>query len=395
MPPTKRVGSEAVMMPKVLGELDPARFLAEYWQKQPLLVRGAWPGFQDPLAPEELAGLACEEGVESRLVLERGRRPWQVIEGPQQERRLRRLSRSHWTLLVQEVDKHVPGVAALRAPFRFVPGWRIDDVMVSFAPEGGTVGPHVDSYDVFLIQGRGRRRWQVAARFDPELREGLDLRMLRRFQPEQEWVLEPGDLLYVPPGVAHHGVSLEPSLTYSVGFHAPSRAEVVTRWARQLALDPRGAERYADPDLRPARHPGELSRAAVRRLRAMVETSLAARGADFARFAGELVTEPRGVPPEPRRRKLAAAELSRRLRRGTLRPCPESRAVFVRGRGGAWLCVDGHSHWLAGSLAPFARLLSSGRELRSAEISPWLSEPAVPALLLELVNAGAFEVSVR
>jgi 50S ribosomal protein L16 3-hydroxylase len=381
---------------RVVGGLTARAFLDRHWQKRPLVVRGAFPDFQDPLDPDELAGLACQPEVESRLVLERGRRPWQVVEGPQQERRLRRLPGSHWTLLVQEVDKHVPAVAALRAPFRFLPGWRIDDVMVSFAPEAGTVGPHVDSYDVFLIQGRGRRRWQVASRFDPELRQGLDLRMLRRFQPEQEWVLEPGDLLYVPPGVAHHGVSLEPSLTYSVGFHAPSRAEVVTRWARHLALDPRGVQRYADPDLRPARHPGELTREAVGRLREMVETSLeTARGADFARFAGELVTEPRGVPPQPRRRKLAAAELARRLRRGTLRPCPESRAVFVRGRGGAWLCVDGRSRWLGRAAAPLAVLLSSGRPLRSAELLPWLSEPSAAALLLELVNAGAFELSVR
>jgi 50S ribosomal protein L16 3-hydroxylase len=377
---------------RVVGGLTARAFLDRHWQKRPLVVRGAFPDFQDPLDPDELAGLACQPEVESRLVLERGRRPWQVVEGPQQERRLRRLPGSHWTLLVQEVDKNVPAVAALRAPFRFLPGWRIDDVMVSFAPEAGTVGPHVDSYDVFLIQGRGRRRWQVASRFDPELRQGLDLRMLRRFQPEQEWVLEPGDLLYVPPGVAHHGVSLEPSLTYSVGFHAPSRAEVVTRWARHRALDPRGAQHYADPDLRPARHPGELTRAAVGRLREMVETSLAARGAEFARFAGELVTEPRGVPPEPRRRKLTAAELARRLRRGALRPCAESRAAFVRGRGGAWLCVDGRSHWLGGAEAPLAVLLSSGRPLRSAELFPWLSEPAVAALLLELVNAGAFEI---
>jgi RimJ/RimL family protein N-acetyltransferase len=148
----------------LLGGLSPAQFLRRHWQKKPLLVRGAFPGFADPLSPEALAGLACEDDVESRLVLERGGGPpWRVRVGPQSPARLRRLPATHWTLLVQGVDRLVPAVAALALPFRFVPDWRIDDVMVSFAPRFGSVGPHVDSYDVFLLQGRGRRRWAIDA----------------------------------------------------------------------------------------------------------------------------------------------------------------------------------------------------------------------------------------
>ena len=175
------------MMPKVLGELSPAQFLAEYWQKQPLLVRGAWPGFQDPLTPEELAGLACEEGVESRLVLEQGgEKPWEVRHGPFVDDDFLKLPDSHWTLLVQDVEKHIADLAALLEPFRFIPDWRIDDLMISYAPPAGTVGPHVDDYDVFLLQGQGRRRWQISRRpVEPDnCLPDTELRILREFVPE-------------------------------------------------------------------------------------------------------------------------------------------------------------------------------------------------------------------
>ena len=312
----------------LLGGLSPTRFLQRHWQKQPLLVRQAFPGFVDPLTPDELAGLACEPEVESRLVMERGpSRRWQLFHGPQDPRRLRRLPRSRWTLLVQEVDKHLPAVAALLEPFDFVPRWRLDDVMVSFAPRGGTVGPHVDSYDVFLVQGRGRRRWQVGARGPADFRPGLDLRILKRFRPEAEWLLEPGDMLYVPPGVAHHGVSLEDSLTYSVGFRAPSRVDVLLRVLERVVNGTDGERRYEDPDLRPAARPGEIGPDALRRLRSVVEAETSrVMSADFARLMGELLTEPKGPPPRPlgRRRPRPAARPSSAA---AARPCCSSTAA--------------------------------------------------------------------
>ena len=162
----------------VLGAVPVERFLAKYWQKEPLLVRGAFPNLHDPLSPDELAGLACEPEVDSRLVMERGgRKPWQVIRGPQNPKVLRKLGRSHWTLLVESMDRHSPPIAALASAFSFIPRWRMDDVMVSLSPLHGTVDAHIDSYDVFLIQGQGRRRWEVDRRSTAEYRPGLDLRL--------------------------------------------------------------------------------------------------------------------------------------------------------------------------------------------------------------------------
>ena len=192
----------------VLGALPVDRFLAEYWQKEPLVVRGAFRDFKDPLSPDELAGLACEPDVDSRLVMQRGgRKPWQVTPGPQDPTVLRKLGRSHWTLLVESMDRHSRKVAALASAFSFIPKWRMDDVMVSLAPVHGTVDAHIDSYDVFLIQGQGRRRWEVDRRSIADYKPGLDLRILKRFRVEDSWVLEPGDMLYVPPGVGHRAVS--------------------------------------------------------------------------------------------------------------------------------------------------------------------------------------------
>ncbi len=378
-----------------LGGLTPARFLERHWQKRPLCVRQAFPGFVDPLSPDELAGLACEPEVESRLVMERGpRRPWQVFHGPQDPRRLRRLPARDWTLLVQEVDKHLPAVAALMRPFDFVPRWRLDDVMVSFAPPGGTVGPHVDGYDVFLVQGRGRRRWQVGSGGTGALRPGLDLRILERFRPEAEWVLEPGDLLYVPPGLAHHGVSLEDALTYSVGFRAPRRADVLLRFLEQAVNTTDGERLYGDAGLRPAREPGEIDAAALERLRAVVrEESERVPAGDFARLMGQLLTEPRGAPPRPRARRLAPDELARRLRDGArLAPAATSRLAFARDVRGALLFADGRPHDLPSELAGLAPLLTRWREVGGAELRRWLRLRAARELVAALVNAGALEL---
>lgn len=168
------------------------------------------------------------------------------------------------------MDRHVPAVARLRALFSFIPRWRFDDVMVSFAVRGGSVGPHVDNYDVFLIQGRGRRRWQIQRRPDRSYRRGLDLRVLRRFAPDREEVLGPGDMLYVPPGVAHHGMALEDCSTYSIGFRAPSHRTLVALFAERLLASIPEGRLYADPELLPARSPGGVDPRALRKLQAIV-----------------------------------------------------------------------------------------------------------------------------
>ena len=209
----------------VLRTLPVARFLAEFWQKEPLVVRGAFPGLKDPLSPDELAGLACEPHVDSRLVVARGRKPWQVTRGPQKAAARQRLPRSHWTLLVESMDRHSDEIAAFASAFSFLPRWRMDDVMVSLAPVGGTVDAHIDGYDVFLIQGQGQRRWEVDRRSVPDYRPGLDLRILKRFEAQDSWVLAPGDMLYVPPGVGHRGVTIEGGAEIAVGRDVDRAAE--------------------------------------------------------------------------------------------------------------------------------------------------------------------------
>jgi 50S ribosomal protein L16 3-hydroxylase len=245
----------------------PGDFLRDHWQKQPLLIRGLWAAWSNPLEPDELAGLACEESVESRLI--RQSDGALVMEhGPFAESRFGKLGDAPWTLLVNAVDHHVPDVSALIDTFRFIPNWRIDDVMVSYAVDQGGVGPHFDQYDVFLVQGLGRRKWQIGGLCDDttELLPHDDLRLLAKFEPVQEWILEPGDVLYVPPGIAHNGVAIgDDCMTYSIGFRAPSRDELLAQWAEHLVEQAEGDHRYADPALTLQSNPGEITAQADRR----------------------------------------------------------------------------------------------------------------------------------
>ena len=323
---------------------DTAAFLRDYWQQKPLLIRSPWRTWANPLAPDELAGLACEEEIESRLI-EVARKGWKLEHGPLPEDRFGKLGKKQWTLLVQAVDHHVPAVAQLITPFRFLPNWRIDDVMVSYASDGGGVGPHYDQYDVFLIQGLGRRRWQVGQMCDADtpLLPHDDLRLLADFQPTEEWVLEAGDILYVPPRCAHNGVAVgDDCMTYSVGFRAPSRSELVAGWCQHLAETLVDDDRFADTYLSATTNPGEITEQALSQLHAMVAGALQDR-AGFAAWFGEYTTAPKypevdWQPEEPFRR----ADVARRLVAGEpLCRNPASRFAFVRAEGGVSLFVDG------------------------------------------------------
>jgi 50S ribosomal protein L16 3-hydroxylase len=391
MAPTSVLRAEATLF----GGLTPERFLRRHWQKTPLLVRGAFPGFRDPLSPDSLAELACLPEVESRLVLERGgSRPWQLIEGPQSPRRLRRLRPTHWTLLVQEANLHVPALAKLLDSFRFIPNWRVDDVMVSFAPRFGSVGPHLDSYDVFLIQGLGRRRWRIDTRTTAAFKPGLDLRILRRFRAEQEWLLESGDMLYLPPGVAHHGVALEDCLTYSVGFRAPSHADLVLGWLQQIANRIDRSKQYEDPGLRPQRDPGEIAAQALGQMRRIVSSALAPGDAcEFARFAGEHLTHPKDPDRGPRRRAVSVASLRRRLGAGAaLARRGASRLAFVRQGSGILLFADGRALALPRRLAFAGALLTRGRILSASALTPHWDKRGFASLVVSLVGAGVFSI---
>jgi len=352
------------------------------------------PGFRDPVTPARLLALAARPDVESRLVRERGgARRWELIPGPLSPALTRTLGPSHWTVLVQNVDAHVAAVADLIEAFDFLPRWRVDDVMISLAAPQGSVGPHVDSYDVFLLQGRGRRRWRVAERFAEDYVAGLDLRVLRGFRAEREWVLGPGDMLYLPPGVAHHGVALEECLTYSIGFRAPSQYDLVAGFLQRVVGAVDRSRLYADPDLSPAREPGEISPAALARLRRMVVSGSRAGTADFVRFAGEHLTERRLDEQTRRPRPLGPAALARALRFGAaLVRGKDARVAFARRGRGALLFADG-LHWtLPPALAPAAPVLTRARRVPSESLRPLLRRRGLITLLAELVSARVFEV---
>ncbi len=284
----------------LLGGLTAAEFLRDYWQRKPLLIRGAFVDFESPLDPDELAGLACEEGIEARLVEEDGPDgPWQVSHGPFDEAVFGELPERDWTLLVQAVDHYVPEVAELLEHFDFLPRWRLDDIMISYAPPGGSVGPHVDQYDVFLLQGLGRRRWQLGGRVpdDAPIISGIDLRILESFtvEPGDDWVLEPGDMLYLPPGWAHHGVSQsDDCMTYSVGFRAPSADEAVTSFADFIGERLPPSLRYADAGMTPPADPAELDDAALERMRRLILSTLD-EPSQLAQWFGRVMTQPKYV----------------------------------------------------------------------------------------------------
>jgi 50S ribosomal protein L16 3-hydroxylase len=252
----------------VLG-MPAARFLKEYWQKKPLLIRQAFPGYVSPIQPEDLAGLACEEAALSRIVVhDRANDRWTLRSGPFQEDEFPGMPDHDWTLLVQDVDKWDVDVRELLEAFDFLPRWRLDDIMVSFAATGGSVGAHVDQYDVFLLQAQGERHWQIDAGPNPPtaFRDDAELKLLREFTPTHDWVLEPGDMLYLPPGVPHHGVAVNPCLTFSVGMRAPSSAELISDYLDTLVAEADEGVRYHDEDLSPPKDPNEIDADAMKRV---------------------------------------------------------------------------------------------------------------------------------
>ena len=313
---------------------DIDQFLRVYWQKKPLLIRNAFRDWHNPLEPDELAGLACEEEIESRLIC-RTDAGWEMEQGPLAEERLAGLNESHWTLLVQAVDHHVPAVADLIAPFRFIPNWRIDDVMVSLAADQGGVGPHFDQYDVFLIQGLGRRHWQIGAHCDADtlLVPHEDLKLLAAFAATEEWVLEPGDILYVPPGISHNGVAVgSDCMTYSVGFRAPSRGDLLGHYVDDVLDGIKDDELYRDPDLTAQANAGEILPEALARMQQMMLEYLS-DPAHFARWFGTFNSTPK-YPDMDWRPEVPVAPQDVRAAINAQMPLsrnPASRLAFVPG----------------------------------------------------------------
>lgn len=297
---------------RLLGGLSPSAFLRRHWQKRPLLVRGALAAVPRITLPR-LSRLATRDDVESRIVRRRAER-WELAHGPFRPGAFGRLPARDWTLLVQGVNHHLEGAEALMQRFDFIPRARLDDVMASYAAPGGGVGPHWDAYDVFLVQAVGRRIWRVCRPAAFRELPGAALRIIDGFVAEDEWLLEPGDLLYLPPGWGHDGVALEPCVTLSVGFRAPDRAELAAAFLEHLAERPHASRRYRDPGLQPARQPARIDATMQRRIGAMLR---AARwdARDERTFLGAWLSTPKPhVSFDPPRRPVSAAGFASRLR---------------------------------------------------------------------------------
>lgn len=348
--------------------MPPGTFLRDYWQKKPLLVRNAFPGFESPLQPEDLAGLACEDGALARIVAhDRDTDSWTLRHGPFPEDMFPSMPRHDWTLLVQDVDKWDADVRALLDRFDFLPRWRIDDVMASFAAPGGSVGAHVDQYDVFLLQAQGRRRWQIDDRANPPVHFRLDveLKLLQRFEPTHDWVLGPGDMLYLPPGVPHHGVAEDACLTLSVGMRAPAAAELLGDYVDTLASEADESLRFVDPDLEPAKDAHEIDAAAMERVVAALNrlrmNDPARLGEWFGRFITTYRTALRPGGREEGGDGRSRIEIEWDLQQGAwLRRDPWTRMAWQRAGRAAKLFVSGEAHALP--LAD-ARRIANGERL--------------------------------
>jgi 50S ribosomal protein L16 3-hydroxylase len=360
----------------LLGGLSPRQFMKRHWQKRPLLVRGAVPGFRPLLTRTELFGLAGRDEVESRLVVQQGR-DWRFQRGPFARRALPALSRPGWTLLVQGADLHHAPAHELLSQFRFVPQARLDDLMISWASDGGGVGPHFDSYDVFLLQAQGRRRWRIGRQKDLSLREGVPLKILANFEPEEEHVLEPGDMLYLPPRYAHDGIAEGECQTYSIGFRSPARGELARELLLRLADDAgeiAGAAVYSDPSQEATGTPGEvparLQQFAAEAVHAALKEPLA-----LGRALGEYLTEPKAS---------VWFEAPARLR-GALREVALDRRTSMM-YDAQHVFINGESYRASGRDARLMRLLADRRSLGRDDLAA--ASPDALALLQAWRESG-------
>jgi 50S ribosomal protein L16 3-hydroxylase len=364
----------------LLGGISPDDFMKQYWQKKPLLVRQAIPDFKPLLDRAALFELADREDGQSRLVIQKpGETPaWQFKQGPFERRQLPALKRPGWTVLVQGVDLQDDAVHALMNQFRFVPDARLDDVMISYATDGGGVGPHFDSYDVFLLQAQGRRRWRIGAQKDLTLQPDVPLKILANFEPDEEFVLEPGDMLYLPLLHAHDGIAMGECMTYSIGFRSPSRGELARELLQRLAEDAEdtvGSDVYRDPTQVATAQPGEIPAALLDFARSALQDALKDPLA-LGRALGEYMTEPK---PDVWFETFDTAEAPTD---GSVRLDRRSKMMF----DAQHIFINGESFNAAGLDATLMRRLSNERTLKPQDLAQASVEAR--ALLQEWNEAG-------
>lgn len=374
-----------------LGSISVETFLKDYWQKKPLLIRQAIPDFSPPVTADELAGLACEPDVESRLIrFDAKEDHWSLEQGPFPESRFAELPDSQWTLLVQAVDHWIPEAADLVERFRFIPSWRVDDLMISYAAPGGGVGPHYDNYDVFLLQASGTRRWELGGvcTEDSPRRPDAPVMILPEWKPDQSYDLEPGDMLYLPPQIAHNGYAVgDDCMTYSIGFRAPAHNEILRSFS-DFVGEKLGREiRYADPDLSLQTNPGQIGQDALNRVQAILASYLKDE-AQIARWFGRYMTEPKYPELEEVQEPPSIEELQQWLAQDIpLRRNEGARFAYLDKADEASLFANGEHYPLTCETLPLAEALCLRNDYTPVQL-PNLNRDALD-LLCRLIGAGA------
>lgn len=376
-----------------LGGLTAEQFLQEYWQKKPLFVKGAFPDFEDPLTADEIAGLAFEPFIPSRFIYEKGgERPWQLKMGPATEEDFATLSEKSWMLVVNDVEKNLPELKSMLDPFRFISHWRLDDLQVSLGEDAGNVGAHWDDYDVFLLQGMGKKRWQIsyAPVSEDDFVEGVDIRLIENFRPDEEWIVEPGDLLYLPPRIGHYGVNIGRSVTWSIGFRAPKHREMLRDYMEMKFDEVAEDARYCDPQLEVVTQPGALSDAAVDRVVAILESALTQDRAEIAKWFGAFITEPKMFQvPESLEAPLTFDALMEYLDDGGyLEVHPGITLLHYISGDEILLFAAGKSYSLPLSERGLVEQLTVETEWGYDELVEMLSSPIAQQFLLQLIQDG-------
>lgn len=385
----------------LLNQLTPSEFLEQYWQKKPLLIKAAIPNFEGLLSPEELAGLACEEDVQSRIV-EYKKGIWHAQHGPFTEDNFAALpetptAENNWTLLVQSVNHFLPEASALLQQFSFIPHARLDDLMVSYAPNGGGVGPHFDSYDVFLLQGQGKRLWRISEQSDLSLVTGAPLRILKNFDTKQEWLLEAGDMLYLPPHLAHWGIAVsdggQDCMTYSIGFRAPKNQELASEFfgfmqdkINQEAIPLPGM--YQDAELSLQAHPAEISANMLATVSAKLQ-SIEWSSNTVAEFLGRYLSEPKSHVLFHANKKISQAAFLKQATSDGL--CLDLKSLMLF--EGERFYLNGEMTQCADEAAATLKKLADYRQLAADDIASNLNNEDLSALLYAWYLAGYLHFS--
>jgi 50S ribosomal protein L16 3-hydroxylase len=379
------------MIPHVLGNISKEDFLANYWQQKPLVIRNAFPDFEMPFTAEELAGLSLDTDAPSRMIIEHGlppdNKPWQVKLSPFDDEDFTTLPDTHCTFLVNDLERYIPELGNLIEPFRFIPDWRIDDLMVSYAEDQGSVGPHTDDYDVFLIQGEGKRRWKIITRDDykTNLIPDLPIALLTEFEADEEWLLETGDMLYLPPNMPHYGIAEGACFTFSVGFRAPQTVELVQSWLETFSKEPEFRKRFNDAGRVLQENSGEISQNDLASMTQLIQTAISKQSPHISTFLGKHLTETRGESPE--------INTSQPLKQSTIEEGDYEREswlrmAYIEEEKDLHFFADGHHIILPLALKPDIQDLCENYYFSHESLKTLKENTAFKILFVKLINEG-------